>query len=395
MKEVPEALRITRLTLQATYPLGFMDDPMGINTASSDPQRLKRLRIHPSLSGKQLVQHLHVAMTPPSEMHAGNPEKTTSADWISLEGQVRAEAQTVMLEGSPRAEIVLAQSHSTENWVLETDLKIDGGQFWLMQTSPDTLEKWRIGGDGTALHLQKYSSEGVMETLAHIPFPNKYEKTWHHIRLIKRAQGLWIEWDGKPLRENRPYYLSVPWRSPLHWVTWSQGSNSRLHLKNHAFATFLPSTQFIEGRPTAKTIQNLIRDSKNMGRLLPSWIEVQGEQMHTLPMDQDLFLILSRQHGWDIVPVVRIKSVSSAQKETESKHRNATSSQTLLLNNILHSLMETPWKELYFDLSELDPSQQNDWVETLKTLQKNRKEKDPHVLITSSATSLTLTLPRS
>ncbi len=392
IEEATEESRLTRKTLKSSYLLGFVDDPIGSNPSSSDPYHLRRLRVSPSITGEQLIQHLHAAMNPPSEVHAGNIEKAEAAQWLPLGGAVRTEANTTILEGSPSAQIILTQSHWTQDWVLETDLKMHSGQFWLMQTAPDTLKKWRIGGDLSALYLQHFSEEGLMETLARIPFPEKMDhEAWHHLRIIKRGQGLSVEWDHKPLGEH-PYYLAIPWRGALQWVAWNTEQPARLHLANQTFAAFRANTQVVQAYPSPETVQSLVKDSRDIGTVLPFWIEINGDTLNTLPMDHDLFLILSRRQAWEILPLVRIKSTPDIRQVNAPAPHSQISSMPSLLNDILNAFEKTPWKGLYFDFSLLDTLQQRQWVEALETLQAHRKDISPQFQITPSSTSVILTL---
>jgi peptidoglycan/xylan/chitin deacetylase (PgdA/CDA1 family) len=308
LSAAPEAHQTTREIVQSKYRLAFFDDRFGVNDRRSDPKRLKRLRVEPGWSPEDLGRRVAFSMgaaAPPAET-------SWSAPWVAGSGGATLEGEELVVKGLRRADVWRAGSQWVEDWELEGDVYIDGGELWVVQESDHGPQQWRFGGTAGRTYLQTRSPGERTEVIASYKAAISPSR-WHHLKLIKRGAGIFVALDGEPLAEH-PTYLSGRWRGNVGIVLWNPGETGArlrgLRFREVPFAArVLPSSL-----PSAE-IQAAIADSPLLSALSPRLFEIDAMGVQRYPVDDDLLRILSHRFGWEIVPTVRI---SGADPEVSS-----------------------------------------------------------------------------
>jgi peptidoglycan/xylan/chitin deacetylase (PgdA/CDA1 family) len=298
----PEVHRVYEDTVRALYELAFVDDLFGINDRASDPHHLRRLRVHVSWSARDLVQRLERALGEGAPLRDG--DERLSGLWVAATGNAQPQGPDLVASGPVRADLWRAGSQWSEDFTLEAELQIAAGQLWVVQQSADLAEEWRWGGDAERTHLQRRRPAESVETLA--SFPARIEPgRRHHLRLLRRGTGLWVEWDGEPVAE-RPAYLPERWRGNVGLVTWGAGQPARLRLRDLHFAPAPYRVHPVSSRPTVEEVQAAIREAPWVSALSPAWLELGRGGLRAHDVDRDLLSILARRYGWEILPTLRV-----------------------------------------------------------------------------------------
>jgi peptidoglycan/xylan/chitin deacetylase (PgdA/CDA1 family) len=308
LSAAPEAHETTRRIVESTYRLAFFDDRFGVNDRRSDPKRIKRLRVEPGLLPEELGRRVDFSMgkaAPP-------PETSWTAPWVAGSGAATPQGDELILRGQRRADVWRAGSQWVEDWELEGDVYVEGGELWVVQESDHGPEQWRFGGTAGRTYLQTRSPGERTDVVA------SYKRAisparWHRLKLVKRGAGVWGSLDGEPLGEH-PVYLSGRWRGNVGIVHWNPGETGvrlrKIRFREVPFdARALPSSL-----PPAE-IQAAIADSPHLSALSPRLFELDAMGLRRAPVDDDLLRILSHRFAWEIVPTVRI---SGADPEVSS-----------------------------------------------------------------------------
>lgn len=332
-------IRLNRDASAASYPLGFADDRFGINDRLSDPHRLKRLRVDPGWSGAELVRRLAAAM---QSLPDSKGTESSQLQWIAGEGRVSQEEKVITLEGSPRADLWLPGSAWAEEWAMEADLSITAGSFWLIQESASG-DLWRWGGDSTGLSLQHRTPGNTLETRSRFEADVTPGK-WHHLKMIKRGRGIWIEWDRQPLTA-RPLYLPGPSRGPLGWVGWRTDGTAALRIANLRLAQHPGEIRQVEENPSQEELALLVQEAPRIAAISPPWLTAAGGRLTERPFESALFDILSHRYGWEILPAVRVAADGGAPLLDEAAFAE-----------LLSRAEEKKWRGIYLDLQSLSPS---------------------------------------
>jgi hypothetical protein len=144
----------------------------------------------------------------------------------------------------------------------------------------------------------------VTETLA--VFPGGIEPhAWHHLRLVKRGAGVWVEWDGRALTD-RPVYLPRASRGHVGVVGWRAQPAAEVRLARVALSRFHFDVRPVSAQPTREDVQALIRDARSIAAVSPPAGMVRGNEFLEVGFDHELFSILSRRYGWEVVPTIRL-----------------------------------------------------------------------------------------
>lgn len=333
------------------YPLGFVDDRFGVNDRFTDPHALKRLRVDPGWSGKELVQRLTSAI---ESLPDGGTFENPPVRWIAGEGHISSEGEALFLKGFPRTDLWLPGSAWTEEWVMEADLSIESGSFWLLQES-DSGESWRWGGDPAGLSLQHRMPGKPLETLRRFDADVTPGKR-HHLKVIKRGKGIWIEWDHRPLTA-QPVYLPGPSRGPLGWIGWRTDGPAALQISNLHLTRSPGEIRPVGENPSQKALASLVKEASRIAALSPPGLEMTGDRLHELPLESQLFKILSHRYGWEILPTVR---VSAKGREIRRVKMPVDDGASVLsestLTELLHRAEKKGWGGIYLDLRQLPPA---------------------------------------
>jgi hypothetical protein len=338
----PEVYRSYEDTVNALYDLAFIDDLFGLNDSGTDPHHLRRLRMAVGWSGPELLRRLQAGL---GEAPATKDEGLARL-WVGGTGTTLPTGAELVSVGPVRADLWRAGSQWSEDFSIEADVRIQAGQLWVVQQSANLSEEWRFGGDANRTHLQRRRPAEAVETLASFDTPIAPEQS-HHLRLVRRGTGVWVEWDGRPVME-RPAYLPERWKGNVGLVTWGGGETARLELRNLRYAPFPYRVHALEGRPSTEEVQAAIAEAPSVSALSPLWMELRREGLREHDVDRDLLSILARRYGWEIVPTLRV--LPGGERAL-----------TLWLPQAMAQAKEAGWPGLRVDLGLLPP-------ETQKTL---------------------------
>lgn len=297
LSAAPEAHEITDRIVRSTYRLALYDDRFGVNDRLSDPHRLKRLRVEPSWSTEELMQRVHYAMGDVSPKGSSDEER-----WVTGSGTARREGDELVVEGKKRADLWRAGSQRAEDWEVELDFWSDGGELWIVQESDRGPELWRWGGTATRTYLQTRrpgERTDVVKSYRASITPGR----WHHLRLVKRGLGIWVEMDSQAVRDH-PTFLPGRWRGNVGLVQWNPGE-ARLRVKHLRFRTIPFEARVIDSTFPPEEIQAAIADAPELAAISPRLPERNGE-ISTHTRDDELVELLSRRFGWEVVPTIRI-----------------------------------------------------------------------------------------
>jgi hypothetical protein len=231
---------------------------------------------------------------------------------VAGSGGATLEGEELIVRGQRRADVWRAGSQWVEDWELEGDFYIDGGELWVVQESDHGPEQWRFGGTAGRTYLQTRSPGERTEVVASYKAAIGPSR-WHHLKLVKRGAGIWVALDGEPLGEH-PTYLSGRWRGNVGIVHWNPGETGA-RLRGLRFREVPFDARVLPSSLPSGEIQAAIADSPHLSALSPHIFEIDSMGLHRYPMDDDLLRILSHRFAWEIVPTVRI---SGADPEVSS-----------------------------------------------------------------------------
>ncbi len=373
-----ELYQMNQKGLETFYSLCFVDDRFGVNDRLSDPHCLKRLRVRAEWSGKDLVERLDSALKDPPLEGQASGEHTR---WVIGEGKAYLKEDGIVLEGSPRADLWLSGSQWIEDWVLEADIRVESGEFWLVQESPALQALWRWGGTPEGLALQYRERAEAIRTLSHFPEGIK-PRAWHHLRFIKRGSGIWVEIDGRPMM-NRPTYLPVKWRGPVGWVVWRADGEASVRLSHLKFSRLPYRVGLVSSRPTQEEIQSLMQAAPNLSALSPLGLVVNRGKVQEVPIDRDLFSILSHRYGWDIIPRVLVREAAEVVQTSDGKSGQASSG-GLWMSGLLDWTEKEGWDGVYLDLSFLTEQSIEKWYPVIKQVEQGFRHRNRRFVLSAS-----------
>jgi hypothetical protein len=367
-----DAYQVNHDAMTSLFALGFVDDRFGVNDRSSDPHRLKRLRVDPGWSADDLMQRLHAAL---NEVPM-QPSSTFPA-WVGGDGDARLEHNQLIMRGTPRADVWLPGSQWAQEWAIEAEIWTDGAEIWIVQESATPGEEWRFGGHGRTLYLQRRQWGAVVETLAMFPLgiePN----TWHRVKLIKRGVGVWVEWDGRPLAD-RPAYLPGTWRGNVGWVAWRTDGPAQLHLKNLVFRRYPFELRPVSKEPSREEIQTLISEAATIAALSPLGAIVKGDGIQDVQYERELFTILSRRYGWEVIPRIRIEELGDDVPAQASASWPA---------RLLERVEREQWAGIHVDTTRLSPSTRQTLDPAIQEMERRLREKSRRLIVSATGTAV-------
>ncbi len=308
LSAAPEAHQATREIVKSTYRLAFFDDWFGVNDRRSDPKRLKRLRVQPGLGSEELLRRVEYSMG-----EAPSADASWAAPWVSGSGEARLMGEELVLRGQRRADLWRAGSQWVDDWELEGEVRIEGGELWVVQQNDDGTNEWRFGGTAGRTYLQIRSAGERTDVVASFP-PAVVPSRWHHLKVIKRGTGVVLSLDGETLGEH-PVFLPGTWRGNVGIVHGNPGETG-VRLRKVRFREIPFEARVLSASLPAEEIQAAIADSPHLTAISPRLFEIGGMGLTQARTDPELLSILSRRFGWEIVPTLRVEEadpeVSSA-----------------------------------------------------------------------------------
>ncbi|HET8759504.1 MAG TPA: polysaccharide deacetylase family protein [Nitrospiria bacterium] len=346
-----DAFQANRDAMSSLCPLGFVEDRLGVNDRLSDPRGLKRLRVNPDWSVGDIIQRLRAALDDPpfgsSDKHRAPPA------WVADVGEVSVEHGDLVMIGSPRVDLWLPGSQWPLDWVIEADLWSNGADVWLVQESDTPGKSWRWGGNDRAIVLQRSQWGRPPETVA--TFPRGITSgVWHHVKLVKRGAGVWVEWDGRPLRK-RPVYLSGMGRGVVGVVGWRSEGGATVRMRHLTFSRYPFEMRSVSANPSEHEVTALIRDAPTIAALSPLGGVMSGDRVQDVRFDRELLAILSHRYGWEVVPMIRVlpgrEAAAFGASEGAPSRPSVQWSATLL-----DYIERNGWSGIGLDLRHLPPS---------------------------------------
>lgn len=277
--------------------LGFMDDPVGANTPDGDPYHIARLRVDPRWSTEELLRRVDVALAGPTP---GSP-----TPWVGGEGTAAVQGNAVRLEGGTRAELWIPSARWVDDWSLEARVRVDAGEFWVVQPAPVAGREWRLGVSGGNLYVEDRSPGSPPVVLARAVLRGAAVRE-HRLRVVRRGRGLVVTCDGQAL-SGPAVALPERWRGKVGLVAYRRNGEAAVTVSGLAFASFPYRVRAVSRSPTVEEVGALARDSEAIAALAPAWATIHGGAVRETRVDSDLFRILAHRYAWEIVPSVVAK----------------------------------------------------------------------------------------
>ena len=274
--------------------LGFMDDPVGANTPDGDPYHIARLRVDPRWSAEELLRRVELALAGPTP---GDP-----TPWVGGEGTATVEGNAVRLEGGRRAELWIPAARWVDDWSLEARVRVDAGEFWVVQPAPVAGREWRLGVSGGSVYLEDCSPGSPPAVLARAALGGAAARE-HHLRVVRRGRGLVVTCDGRAL-SGPAVALPERWRGKVGLVAYRRNGAAAVAVSGLAFASFPYRVRAVSRSPTVEEVGALTRDAEGISALAPAWATIRGNAVRETHVDSDLFRILAHRYAWEILPSV-------------------------------------------------------------------------------------------
>ena len=295
--------------------LAFESGLFGVNAPDADPRRLVRLRVPPGWTGEDLVARLEASLAAPGV--DGVPEPVPAAAWVAEVGEVEVrEDGTVAIEGTPRAEVWLAGSEWAAAFVIEAELRVVQGAFWLAQQSPGTREQWRWGGHARARFLERVRPGPAIEVVARSDGPLEPGR-WHHVRVVKRGEGVWVSWDGA--QPHLPGRVGLRGRGPVGFAAGSPEEPGRLEVRAVRFASIPYEVWPVSGAPVTDEAQRVLAASERLAALSPPGLVQDGGGFEPVPREEPLLRMLAARGAFEIVPTVEVTDPARAADPSRAR----------------------------------------------------------------------------
>lgn len=350
---------------RSVVPLAFSDDDFGVNDIRSEPHNLRRLRVSPSWNTQDFTQRIQTTLEFPG---TSTELQNLSNRWISADGSVRVDGAELRLNGAPRALAWLGGSQWEDHWKLTTRVRVGQGDFWLLQSDPQRGTEWRLGGDARGLFFKqlKYGATIATQRTGSAPVENG----WHELEIIRRGNGVWVVWDGKPLWE-RPVFLVEQVNGPVGWLAWSEGGNSELTVADTSLAPVPYVTRAFEGSPTTLDVQDLANRPELVSGLSPAQFTLRERMLEEHSIDRDLFKLLSHRYAWQLMPTITITPDIDTVVEPLAA-----------LKTLLARAVQENWGGLHLDLRALSSATQAELAPALTRLEQDLHYEHQSLLIT-------------
>ncbi len=385
---------------KSIYPLGFRNSFVGVNDKSSDPFRLRRLRVKPDWKPETLlvlmnkgVQAVTGANTTEAEsiwfqedgelVATSTDQKMGLGQKLRLVGTPKAE-QGIRIHGAPGAGIFFPEGNNSGNWVLEADIRLDRGEFWIRQNSSKTGAGWRVGGNLENMNVQIRVANGQYENLAGSKAGIALA-VWQHLRLIKRGKGIIVDWNGETLW-NYPVYMQGELNGDIVFQVWSREGEASLSVADAKISFFPDDIRWLENYPEEKDIQLLIKHAEKVSAVTTVTHEVQEGQTEPVPFDRDLFQIISHRYGWNFVPTIKVlpRKKLSGKLESEYERKNGNGdTETLLTNPIKQWVQQNHWTHVHLDLSLLARERNDEQTSRFAELKNELEKLNCRLLVTT------------
>ena len=388
--------------LENSFQLRFANSFVGVNDKSSDPLRLRRLRIKPDWNPETVLALMNQGI----EAFTASREKTTQAktSWFLKNGELFGfsspqkppfkkkarsapdldEKQKTRLRGVPGAGIFFPKEERKSNWVLEADIRLDRGEFWVRQKSSGPGGEWRVGGNSATMNVQADIADGQYENLA-VSKAGITVGKWHHLVMTKRGEAIIVDWDGQILWD-LPVPVPGNINGDLELWAWSEEGEGSLSLSDVTMSFYPDDIRWLEEYPREEAVQFLIQQAQQVSGLTTITHSVQGNQVEPVPFDNDLFQIISHRYGWDFFPTLKIlpQKNSFGNLEYENGKQNRSGEPEIIAISKLKNLVkQNQWTHVHLDLSVLSDAGKHRWVSRIESFKNELGKINCILLITT------------
>lgn len=370
------------------FQLGFMNSFVGVNDKNSDPFRLRRLRVKPDWKPETLLTLMKNGIQAVTAGRENTAQKEslwfeddgelvdTSPHPIHRPGQnirlagTRNVTQGIRVHGVPGAELFFPAGNKAGNWVLEVDLRLDRGEFWVGESLSKTSSDWRVGGNSENMNVQIRGANGQYENLADSK-AGIILNGWHHMRLVKRGNGIIVDWDGEALW-NLPVYLQSDVKGDIVLKVWSRKGEASLGVSDAKISMVPDNIRWLQNFPEENDLQLLFKNVEKVSRVTTVTHTVQENQVKSVPFDNDLFQIISHRYAWDFIPTVSLlpKKKLSGKLDSEHGRKNETGNTGNFSTKLIKQLIQQNlWTRVHLDLSRLGNErivERLSWIAELK-----------------------------
>jgi Polysaccharide deacetylase len=283
----------------------FENASFGVNDPAADPGRLFRLRVPTAWSGRELVDRLGSSLATPELQAPGEPPAVGPHGWACSAGSLEMSGDTVRLAGAPRGEVWLAGAEWAHDFVLEAQVRPDRGVFWIVQQAVGSGEQWRWGGTQRILYLQRIRPGARIEVISRADIASS-PGAWHTVRVVKRGEGVWVEWDGARVGD-LPRPVAARWRGQVGFSTGSPGQPGRVELRGVRFAAIPYQLRVVSASPPPSEIRSLLGDVARVAALSPPGLVQEGTTLARQPVDRDLLAMVAARGAWELIPTVELR----------------------------------------------------------------------------------------
>lgn len=395
--------------LNKIYPLGFAKSFIGVNAKNSDPLRLRRLRVQPDWNPETLLtlmDHGIKAVNPVRENSSMDESLWFQEDgeWVDTSTHQNkrknirlAETQDTEhgfhLHGVPGAGLYFPADNKAQDWVLEADIRLDRGEFWIRQYSAKTGDGWRVGGNSETMNAQIRLANRKYENLAGSKAGVVSDK-WHRLRLIKRGKGIIVEWNGELLWKF-PVHLPGNLKGDIFLQVWAGQGEASLRVSDARISMLPEDIRWLEKFPEENDIQLLIKNAETVSAVTTVTHTLEKNRMKPVPFDEDLFQIISHRYGWEFIPTLQILPQKHLPGDTGT---NIGGEEIFLVQPILYWVQENHWSLVHLDLSRWNHEQRDEMILWIKKLRNELIKIDCLLLATlegrqDASQSLTIESP--
>jgi hypothetical protein len=285
-------------------PLAFENSLFGVNDASASPRRLFRLRVPRDWSGRDLVGRLLFSLSAPPAGGCGEAAPLPPTRWVRGTGHVEITADTMTLVGAPRAEAWVAGAEWAQDFVFEVDVQPIDGVFWVVQQAVGSREQWRWGGTGTTLFLQRLRPGEPVEVVSRVDLPGD-PAGWHALRLVKRGEGVWVEWDGMQVAD-MPHSVGSSWRGHVGVGAGTPKDPGHVRFRRPRLAAIPYRVRSVTASPRQGEVQELLREAACLAAISPPGLVQRGSQLAAQETDRQLLSMLAAHGAWQVLPEVEV-----------------------------------------------------------------------------------------
>jgi hypothetical protein len=295
--------------------VGFENGWFGVNGPDADPLRLLRIRVPVGWSGDELVHRLRASLAAPALGAAsGDAPPVGAAHWACSIGRLESDGDAVTLTGAPRAEAWLAGTEWARDFVLEAEVRVERGPFWVVQQAVASRDAWRWGGTERKLYLQRVRPGTRIDVLARKDVEGG--APWHELRVVKRGDGVWVEWDGLPVGD-LPRAVAARWSGYVGFSTGSPKDPGRLLVRRVRFAAIPYQVRAVSASPSDREIRSLLADAPRLAGISPPGFVLARSSIARQPADLQLLTMLAARGAWDLVPTVELTGEADTARAAE------------------------------------------------------------------------------